>query len=134
MLKIQKKNLKKIERNRNIKGKKKIESILQNFEINKSEEIPIHESEKNDMAKSLNISQNSISEDKKKEIKFEMKEPKKDESKEEKQMNDNRVNYLENIINELKLKLQEKDNIINEDKKQINELNNTILELKDEIE
>ena len=86
------------------------------------------------MSKSFNISQNSISEDKKKEIKFEMKEPKKDGSIEEKQMNDNKVNYLENIINELKLKLQEKDNIINEDKKQINELNNTIFELKDEIE
>ena len=86
------------------------------------------------MAKSFNISQNSISEEKMKEVKFEMEEPKKDESKEEKQMNDNRVNYLENIINELKLKLQEKDNIINEDKKQINELNNTIFELKDEID
>ena len=93
------------------------------------------------MKKSLDINQSSnefhelgVSEDEIQEINFEIKDPKESGAKEENQIDDNRVNDLENNIKELKLKLQEKDNIINEDKKQINELNNTILELKDEIE
>ncbi len=125
-----------------LKKKKIMETYFNNLEINPFEmkstgnDIIEPKINKSDSFLKLSLIEPPLFDEKEKSNEFNKvdipgKQPNKNG---ENQINDNRINYFENSIKELKLKLQEKDKIINKEKNKNKELNETILGLKNEIE